>query len=245
MRWRIRANANDASSGVRLRVLDGRFATTSTGATEFVTGSGDRIYEFDTRQPIKAGDYVALEFTASPALYANSFKTTPGNDSCSWGSLPEGTAPQTYICGEDGGEYLYNAEIEPDRDCDGMGDESQDQAVGGGCLPRKLAALVLRKQVRSKGGAVWLTISCAPIGGNCGDAIALFARGRSGALLRGHRRIALTPFFVPAGSTERLRVQLTRPALRVLRRTEAIKARLELRQANQTLTAPLTIRRSR
>jgi hypothetical protein len=242
VRWRIRADANGASTAVRLRVLDHRFAATSTGPSEEVTGSGDHVYVFGTRQPIKFGDRVALDFPASPSLSANSFVSTAGNEFCSWPSLADGLGPQTYQCGEGGGEFLYNADIEPDSDCDGLGDETQDRVVGGGCLPRKLARPNSGKRVRAKRGAIWLSFACDPAGGDCGDALALFAVGRSGKLLRHHRRIALTNFFVPAGSTERVRVQLTLGAWRLLRRTGEIGARLQVLQAKQIVTVRLRIR---
>jgi hypothetical protein len=95
----------------------------------------ERISTFETRLPIPAGGYVALATPVSPQL---GFRSGGGsyediNDHVADGSVVPATGTTT-------GQFLYDADIEPDADHDGYGDVTQDACASdastqGACPP--------------------------------------------------------------------------------------------------------------
>jgi len=117
---------------IRLAV-GGNYTAISTSAPGAATGGIDT---FDTRQPVLTGDYIGISYSLGTDLAASntSSPTATGNE---WNpDVPDGTtAPPN---GTLTGELFYNADVEPDADNDGFGDETQDGCVGqsgpeGGC----------------------------------------------------------------------------------------------------------------
>lgn len=130
VRWRVRA----ATAGeVRLRVLrpvgNGRFSGAGTSApTTLFKPSGpgqDQVYVSSTRLPVVQGDFIALNRERrSGAVYAQ--RSGDVFDTIQFDlPLPDGEseAPDT---SQKGVELLLNADVEPDKDGDGYGDETQD-----------------------------------------------------------------------------------------------------------------------
>ena len=127
VRWRIKAGGAGAGQPVTLRVVRGTgAASTGVGSSqpEDVPATAG-IYTFDTRLPIRTGDFIGIDccYYASGHFFAT---TTSGAASDYWFSrLADGeTRAPT---GSFAWELLVNADIEPDADRDGYGDETQDQ----------------------------------------------------------------------------------------------------------------------
>lgn len=112
-----------------------------TGTTEEIPGAAG-TYVFPTRIPIKTGDLFGIDTSGN--LY---FSATPGTgDSFSVWNPPlsdggSGTAPSTN--GSSVARLQLNADVEPDADGDGYGDETQDlcptDAMTQGACPDKLS----------------------------------------------------------------------------------------------------------
>jgi hypothetical protein len=123
-RWRVKAGSD--SSPVRLRVL--RPGGNEVGRSAEVTPPTGTVTLYETRISIQAGDRIALECCGDGGgvFFAPSGSTTEiwtppiGNDA----PVP---APAT---GTQPWETMINADIEPDRDGDGFGDETQDNCGG-------------------------------------------------------------------------------------------------------------------
>jgi Ca2+-binding RTX toxin-like protein len=122
--WRVKAAAAGA---FRLRVLrsgsgSGSSYTAISSSAEETVAAGTNV--FATRLPVEAGDQIGIDGAGTPAAFGGSGATDlVGYD-------PPG---QTFADGETraadaagGADLLVNADIEPDADGDGYGDESQD-----------------------------------------------------------------------------------------------------------------------
>lgn len=137
VRWRIRAFSPGAGNiTAALRIVRGNIGH-GTSATEAIpTAPG--TYTFPTRLPIKAGDRIGVD-AISGDLYA--FAAAAAGDSHSYWSplLPDGGAGRTPNGTNNPGlRPMLNADLEPDADGDGFGDETQDQcptdaSVQGAC----------------------------------------------------------------------------------------------------------------
>jgi hypothetical protein len=130
VRWRIRS----ASGGtVRLRVLrpadQGRFTGVGRSASEQVSGSGpgsDQVFSFVTRLPVRHGDFVGVDRQRRVGAIYHARAGQEAYGLMTFQSpLAQGAsrAPDEQSSGF---ELLLNADVEPDADGDGFGDESQD-----------------------------------------------------------------------------------------------------------------------
>lgn len=140
VRWRARAS-NDEPGGtpLRLRVIrpagNGSFTAISSSATREFPDSPMATETFATRQSIAAGDRIALDVDPpSGNLRIDS------SSQATWGRWQpplgerETRAPTALFFRES----MFNADVEPDVDDDGFGDETQDNCPGqpgsaGGC----------------------------------------------------------------------------------------------------------------
>lgn len=119
VRWRAKAGA--PAPGVALRTVrstgTGTYAGVATGETQSVpTGTST----FATRIPVKAGDIVGADSGANAMLFATSTTTDVQTFSPSLTTFSHPSSPKPNR------ELLVNADIEPDADGDGYGDETQD-----------------------------------------------------------------------------------------------------------------------
>lgn len=129
-RLRVRAAAG-ADGQVVVRVLrpaaDGStYAPVAAAAPVVLDGTG-AAQSSDVRLPVLGGDVLAVRGTALPALFA-----TPGGDgghavfgeppTWSIGDAPRSPDPGALVPGD----LLVAADLEPDADGDGAGDETQD-----------------------------------------------------------------------------------------------------------------------
>jgi hypothetical protein len=93
------------------------------GDRQLIAGAG--TYDFNTRIPLRALERVALQLSDAPAIVQRS--GVAGADSFYWdpalGSVPFDPAS------DPGVENMWNADVEPDADRDGYGDETQDACL--------------------------------------------------------------------------------------------------------------------
>jgi hypothetical protein len=135
VRWRIRGT--NATGNMRIRILR------PAGGTQF-TGAGTGTFEsvppeveslFPAKLPIRQGDLIGVDIPADPSVPAVARRSTAGGQFQYW--FPEYLADgaTTPSFGTNSNEtILLNADIEPDCDSDGFGDETQDPDVTG-CPP--------------------------------------------------------------------------------------------------------------
>src|SRR5262245_13520566 len=124
VRWRLRT----ATRGVvRLRVLRAG-AGVSSGEAERLTRrhapGRDTSYVFTTRQPVEAGDELALDVGPGAAAVLH---RRPGGGAVTVfaPAIPDGALGGAGTA-VSGAELLLSADVEPDADGDGFGDETQD-----------------------------------------------------------------------------------------------------------------------
>jgi hypothetical protein len=153
VRWRIRVGAASPAQPVTFRVIRG-IGADSTGA-----GSSDvenvpaapGIYTFDARIAVAAGDFIGID--CCPGLAGGTFfDSTPAAQLDLWQPpLADGASrgPQFQY----NYELMLNADLEPDCDGDGFGDETQDPTPA---CPRTLVLDASKNRVR-KGKRVTLS----------------------------------------------------------------------------------------
>ena len=124
--WRINAGSNPIDAQTRLRIVrplgGGTFTGAGTSAT--VTPATPGINGYATRLKVLAGDIIAVDnddqalyLDSSGAAFTATYFNSPGlGDGAT--SAPSGT--------QAGKRLLVEADLEPDIDGDGFGDETQD-----------------------------------------------------------------------------------------------------------------------
>lgn len=168
VRWRIRSGA--APHMTSLRVLRPAGGTSWTGVAESatVTVPASATSTFDTRLPITAGDRIGVDTDTA----MNAQATTAGAQGAYWTPALGTSATLPYSGMQTPRELLVNADIEPDADGDGYGDETQDLCPGDATLhaacPRTLTV-----KVKGRGLVTGNGIDCP------GDCSEVFASGDS------------------------------------------------------------------
>jgi hypothetical protein len=122
VRWRVR----DGAGTLRLRIIRSAGGGMYTGAGTSAPGAvpPGAVTTFDTRLPIAAGNFIGLDYV--DANSAAGARPLPGGQNLNF--FPPLADGQTRASdGTDNDvETLYSADIEPDADRDGFGDETQD-----------------------------------------------------------------------------------------------------------------------
>ena len=141
VRWRLRGSAGLAQPvDFRLRVLRPNASGTahtaiSSSAIRTVSQTSLATHVFPTRQVIAAGDAIGLDVGSPAGNFVAQTAPQAGVGMALWmPPIGNGEALPTDPF-EPADEILVNADVEPDADCDGFGDETQDAAISGGCLP--------------------------------------------------------------------------------------------------------------
>jgi Ca2+-binding RTX toxin-like protein len=171
VRWRLKSGSGGAA--VNLRVLrpagDASFTGAGTSATETTDVTTNT---WPTRLSIAAGDRVGLNNASEGLFFAN----TAGAELRFWTPyLADGATAPSSPSPESARELLVNADVEPDQDNDGFGDETQDQCPQSGVTqgPCPTGACQL-EQVGTPAGE---TLTGSPLGdrllGEGGDDILL------------------------------------------------------------------------
>jgi hypothetical protein len=125
--WRIRVGAFSNAQLVELRVIRGTgAASTGAGSSQAETvPAAPGIYTFAAALPIAAGDFIGIDVLPSSTTGTYFGAGPPGTQRENW--VPpladgESRAPNS----SNAGGVAINADIEPDCDADGLGDETQD-----------------------------------------------------------------------------------------------------------------------
>jgi hypothetical protein len=129
VRWRIRIGSTGATQAVNLRVLHGEdAATTGAGTGEAVIVPGTPgTYTFGARLPILSGERIGLNCCTNDLTYLGNATQSTYEE---WRpALGEGESRAPTASFPNDGEVLLNADVEPDTDCDGFGDETQDSSI--------------------------------------------------------------------------------------------------------------------
>jgi hypothetical protein len=145
VRWRIQTGTATATWRLRtLRQITTEFPQMFTGGgasdAEQVAPGVERT--FTTRLPIASGDLVGVDGPAS-ATAPLGYRSIPGASNRRF-NPPLGEGENRSPVGFGGGFVgLFNADLEPDCDGDGFGDETQDPSVLGGTCPIRGRSLTL------------------------------------------------------------------------------------------------------
>jgi hypothetical protein len=144
VRWRVRRGSGPGvmiADTITLRVLrptgqTNEFTAVGTSEPHMVPGGSNdpvNVYEYPTQLPIAAGDRVGLgttvgEFTALSTAGASYLTRINALTDGQTATFAAGAFPNQQV--------LINADIEPDCDQDGFGDETQDpELTGPNCPP--------------------------------------------------------------------------------------------------------------
>jgi hypothetical protein len=132
-RWRIKSGS--AGSPVKLRVMrptgGGAFTGVESSATE--TTANGTSGSFATALAIEKGDQLGAD-NATDALI---FETVPGSSIYYWKPPLVDGSTQTASGTQGSAELMVQADVEPDVDCDGRGDETQDTNTTDGPCAKK------------------------------------------------------------------------------------------------------------
>jgi hypothetical protein len=156
--WRA---ASNLGVNLQLRILRPAGGATYTGAgTSAVANPGPGVSPpIPTTLPIAIGDFIGLN--ASPQFI---YAVTAASTAAAWFMAPDGqladgsTRPADATLGNR--ELLVQATIEPDVDCDRLGDESQDGIVRQGCMVKVLSGAATK-------GTLNLSVQCPSVTENC------------------------------------------------------------------------------
>jgi hypothetical protein len=134
VRWRIRVGTAGSEPGpdvVRFRVIRGTgTASTGVASQEEVLPESAGTHPFEARIPVSTGDYIGVD-CCGPAWAGRAMYRDPGVAvTFDWwfSALGDGETrePDDFV----DRELMLNADIEPDADADGFGDETQDNCPG-------------------------------------------------------------------------------------------------------------------
>jgi hypothetical protein len=139
-RWRMKyQGAPPAFESPRLRVLRPRgggqwlgAGTSAHFAFPIHGGPNDPPLEIPTRLPVRAGDQVGVDFGFSGLGMLAFHNGSAGSDPSGFSPPIRDGQEMGPNCGSfPGAELLMNADVEPDADRDGVGDETQDADADG------------------------------------------------------------------------------------------------------------------
>jgi hypothetical protein len=157
VRWRIGVGPSSDAQPVKLRVVRGT-GTSKTGAgssqAELVPAA-EGTYLFGTRLPVVAGDFIGIDCCAGATTDGTFFRTTITEAELDYWSPPLGDGQTRMRDSRETYEMMVNADLEPDCDADGFGDETQDPNISS-CHPRTLTLDANKNKVK-KGKKVTLT----------------------------------------------------------------------------------------
>jgi Thrombospondin type 3 repeat len=134
VRWGIRVGTVGAEPQpdlVKFRVIRGT-GTASIGVASQAEVLPDPAgtYPFEARIPVSAGDYIGLDCCGPEWAGRGIFRNPDGAEAFDWwfSALGDGETrePDDFV----DRELMLNADIEPDVDADGFGDETQDNCPG-------------------------------------------------------------------------------------------------------------------
>jgi hypothetical protein len=168
VRFRVRFAGVAPTIPITFRVIrpagGGVYTGAGTSAPLFppTTGAPGAVYGVDARLPVAAGDSIGIDCCPDgqqSIAYRPAGPHVSEGTVLSWvaPALSDGSAPRASNNGDPDYELLANADIEPDADMDGFGDETQDgcpqqASTQGACIVKKTKKRCKKKK-RKKGGA--------------------------------------------------------------------------------------------
>jgi hypothetical protein len=244
--------STQAGSGPGDRIRLEVFKATSNPTMYTVVGQSaaspplkpDVLNSFPIKVPVQQGDLLGLTGLAG-VVPVCSFTNVAG-DQLHLGAVgdPPLNSTVTLLTQTPGERLNIAATLERDANCDGLGDETQETNVSGGCLPAQ-AARSLSKRARSRGKNVKLRFECALNAGNCSSnrvTLTGTAGHRAAAAAKG-RKLGTASFSLAAGVTESKKVKLTRAGRRLLAARGKIKTKLTVSApSGATTSRRLTIK---
>jgi hypothetical protein len=129
VRWRIKIGGSTSPVTLRITRPGDSFTRIGAGTGPTVTPAPNAISTFDARLPIEAGDAIGVDCCVNNTTLLSN--TGTGGNAVWRPPLQDGQTATGMFQG--GFQLLLNADIEPDCDGDGFGDESQDASVD--CAP--------------------------------------------------------------------------------------------------------------
>jgi hypothetical protein len=175
VRWRIRVGGSPtAPTTFRIaRPAGGPGQYTGAGTSPVVIPALNQTSVYDAQMPISAGDRIGIESADPVQAYHNLAPMQTGVFG-HWGvgpaaPLADGGAPRSPNGQNSPYELLVQAEVEPDCDGDGFGDETQDPSISS-CHPRALTLDASKNKVK-RGRLVTLSGQIAETrqGGACAE----------------------------------------------------------------------------
>jgi hypothetical protein len=141
VRWRIKAGSTSGSAALRITRPGNSDTRTGAGTGPTENPPANTTSTFDVRLPIKAGDAIGIDCCIYPTSWGGAFyASTPSATTLDWNPRLEEGAPARLGGSAGNFELLINADIEPDADCDGLGDETQDSMITTTCPVIPLAS---------------------------------------------------------------------------------------------------------
>ena len=179
VRWRARVSipSQPLSDTIELRTLRpaGGGSYTARGSDRGTPRANGAVNTFAARLPVRRGDLIGLDLGSGEGIGA-----VPRFSELAtfFPALAAGETRGPASAGASGSELLYNADIEPDGDGDGYGDETQDQCP---LLSEKKTSPCIADLRLSHGGAV-------PTEAVMGELIRYYIKVTNG----GHRSVGIT-----------------------------------------------------
>jgi hypothetical protein len=126
VRWRIKVGTQTTPVALRVTRPGDSDTRTGAGTGPTVTPAVNQISTFGVQLPIQAGDTVGIDCCQQATLRAHA--TMPEASYEFWLPRLEDSPTVPFFSSPSADtELLVNADIEPDADADGFGDETQDQ----------------------------------------------------------------------------------------------------------------------
>jgi hypothetical protein len=177
--WRIKVGTQTTPVALRITRPGNSDTRTGAGTGPTVIPGVNAISTFEVQLPIQAGDAVGIDCCAGATLRAFVDPSVATYDS--W--LPRLSDGETRMRFNNfDNELLLNADIEPDCDSDGLGDETQDPSVLGGDCPLRgrNVSLDANKNKVKKGKKVTLSGRIVELSrqGECQSAQAVELQGK-------------------------------------------------------------------
>ena len=131
-RWRVKSGSAGAPVSLRILRPTGAGAFTAVGTSAAGTTGAD-VTQFAAQLPIKTGDYIGLNNSTSALLFA----TTNGASVYRWTTALVDGSNRAADDTQGTKELMLQADVEPDVDCDTLGDDTQDtNTADGPCAPK-------------------------------------------------------------------------------------------------------------
>lgn len=127
VRWRIKAGAKVVPTKFRVIRPAGGGTFQGVGTSATINPTKNAVTTSLTSLPIHSGDFIGIDYQGD----AEYFNIEPGATRITWiPQLVDGGPAVAPDAPDPSRELLVNADIEPDADGDGLGDETQDVCLG-------------------------------------------------------------------------------------------------------------------